>query len=226
MGYLQSDGYAGYDAASTKLKLIQLGCWDHCRRKFKEAQAAQPGKTQGRTKADIALDKIGKLYRIEREIKTLSAEEKRRQRQQRSLPVLHDLKRWGDKNRGKSPRDALISKALVYMNNQWPKLIRYSEDGRLPISNIKAENAIRPFVIGRKNWLFADTPKGAHASGIFYSLIETAKANEIEPYAYLRHIFKALPYADTVEKVEALLPWNMKDQMPSFKSNEKNRQAA
>ena len=80
-GYLQSDGYAGYDAASTKLKLIQLGCWDHCQRKFKEAQAAQPGKTQGRTKADIALDKIGKLYRIEREIKTLSAEEKRRQRQ-------------------------------------------------------------------------------------------------------------------------------------------------
>ena len=107
------------------------------------------------------------------------------------------------------------------MNNQWPKLIRYCEDGQLPTSNIKAENAIRPFVIGRKNWLFADTPKGAHASSIFYSLIETAKANEIEPYVYLRHIFKALPYADTVEKVEALLPWNMKDQMLSFKSNEK-----
>ena len=225
-GYLQSDGYAGYDAVSTKLKLTQLGCWDHCRRKFKEAQAAQPGNTQGRTKADIALDKIGKLYRIEREIKLLPAKEKRRQRQHRALPVLHDLKRWGDKSRGKSPRDALISRALVYMNNQWPKLIRYCEEGYLPISNIKAENAIRPFVIGRKNWLFADTPKGAHASGIFYSLIETAKANEIEPYAYLRHIFKALPYADSVEKVEALLPWNVKDQMPSFRRNEKKQQAA
>jgi len=155
-----------------------------------------------------------------------SKEEKRHQRQHRALPVLRDLKRWGDKNRGKSSKDALISKALVYMNNQWPKLIRYCEDGHLPISNIKAENAIRPFVIGRKNWLFADTPKGAHASGIFYSLIETAKANEIEPYAYLRHIFKALPDADTVEKVEVFLPWNVKDQMPSFKRNEKNQQAA
>ncbi|NOX76155.1 MAG: IS66 family transposase [Gammaproteobacteria bacterium] len=90
------------------------------------------------------------------------------------------------------------------MNNQWPKLIRYCGEGHLPISNILAENAIRPFVIGRKAWLFADTPKGAHASGIFYSLIETAKANEIEPYAYLRHVFKALPYADTVDKQGSL----------------------
>jgi len=79
---------------------------------------------------------------------------------------------------------------------------------------------------GRKAWLFADTPKGAHASGIFYSLIETAKANEIEPYAYLRHVFKALPYADTIDKLEALLPWNVKNQIPSLKKNEKNQYAA
>ncbi len=135
--------------------------------------------------------------------------------------MLRDLKRWLDKNRGKAPKDALISKALVYMNNQWSKLTRYCEGGNLPISNILAENAIRPFVIGHKNWLFADTPKGAHASGIFYSLIETAKANEIEPYAYLRHIFNALPYASSIEKIEALLPWNVKNQIPSIKRNEK-----
>lgn len=225
-GYLQSDGYAGYDTVSTKRSLTQLGCWDHCRRKFKEAQVAQSSKMQGQSKADIALLKIGKLYKIEREIKTLSSKEKQCQRQKRSLPVLRDLKRWADKNSGKSPRDALISKALVYMNNQWPKLICYCEEGHLPISNILAENAIRPFVIGRKAWLFADTPKGAHASGIFYSLIETAKANEIEPYAYLRYIFKALPYADTVDKLEALLPWNVKNQIPSLKKNEKNQYAA
>ncbi len=157
-GYLQSDGYAGYDAVSAKLKLTQPGCWDHCRRKFKEAQVAQSSKMQGQSKADIALLKIGKLYRIEREIKTLSFKEKQCQRQKRSLPVLRDLKRWADKNSGKSPTDALISKARVYMNNQWPKLIRYCEEGHLPISNILAENAIRPFVIGRKAWLFADTP--------------------------------------------------------------------
>ena len=93
------------------------------------------------------------------------------------------------------------------------------------ISNILSENAIRPFVIGHKNWLFADTPKGAHASGIFYSLIETAKAHEIEPYAYLRHIFKALPYASSIEKIEALLPWNVKNQIPS-KEKRKNQHIA
>ncbi len=216
-GYLQSDGYVSYDTVSKKLKLTQVGCWDHCRRKFKDAQTAQP--TNGKnshSKADIALAKIGKLYRIERKIKKLSAAQKYKERQTKSLPILQDLKQWMDKNKGKSPKDSLISTALVYMNNQWPKLIRYCEDGNIPISNILAENAIRPFVIGRKAWLFSDTPKGAHASGIFYSLIETAKANGIEPYAYLRHIFKALPYADSVEKIEALLPWRMKDDVTAL----------
>lgn len=220
-GYLQSDGYVGYDTVCKLLNLEHLGCWDHCRRKFKEAQAAQPKTAQGRTKADIALVKIGKLYKIEREIKDLPAHKKYNERQQRSIPVLKDLKRWMSNNMGKAPKDALISIALVYMNNQWPKLIRYCHDGNLPISNIMAENAIRPFVIGRKAWMFSDTSKGAHASGIFYSLIETAKANELEPYAYLRHIFKALPYADTVEKIEALLPWNVKDQVTPLKINQK-----
>jgi len=219
-GYLQSDGYAGYDKVSTLLNLNQLGCWDHCRRKFKEAQAAQPKITQGRTKADIALIKIGKLYKIEREIKDLPAGKKHRERQQRSKPTLNDLKRWMTKNMGKAPKDALISIALVYMNNQWSKLIRYCDDGHLSISNIAAENAIRPFVIGRKAWMFADTPKGAHASGIFYSLIETAKANNLEPYSYLRHIFEILPYANTVEKIEELLPWNVKEHVTPLKRNQ------
>ena len=221
-GYLQTDGYAGYDAVSKKYDLIQVGCMDHCRRKFKDAQSAQPVTKKGvKTKADIALAKIGKLYRIERKIKSLPADEKYKIRQEKSLPILNDLKEWADKNQGKSPADSLISKALVYLNNQWPKLIRYCENGNLPISNILAENAIRPFVIGRKAWLFSDTPKGAHASGIFYSLIETAKANNIEPYSYLRHIFKALPYADTVEDIEALLPWRVKDQVTLLRKKTK-----
>jgi len=221
-GYLQTDGYVGYDTVSGKLKLIQVGCMDHCRRKFKDAQVAQSVTKKGvQTKADIALTKIGKLYRIERKIKSLPADEKYNVRQEKSLPILNDLKEWMDKSRGKSPADSLISKALVYMNHQWPKLIRYCDDGNLPISNILAENAIRPFVIGRKAWLFSDTPKGAHASGIFYSLIETAKANEIEPYSYLRYIFKELPYADTVEKVEALLPWRVKNQVTLLAKKQK-----
>ena len=214
VGYLQTDGYAAYDAVSEKLTLTQVGCWDHCRRKFKEAQSAQPTTCKGTpTKADIALVTIGRLYRIERTIKLLSAEEKYKARQKKSLPILNDLKKWMGENMGKSPKDALISKALVYMNNQWSKLIRYCDNGHLPISNILAENAIRPFVIGRKAWLFSDTPKGAHASGVFYSLIETAKANGIEPYSYLHYLFKKLPYANTVEEIEALVAWRVKDQV-------------
>ena len=97
----------------------------------------------------MALRMISKLYRIEREIKTLNPEEKYQQRQARSIPVLEKLKAWADNNHDKVPKDSLTGKAMFYLRNQWPKLIRYCEDGRLPISNCLAENAIRPFVIGR-----------------------------------------------------------------------------
>jgi transposase len=211
-GYLQTDGYAGYDAVCRAEGIIQVGCMDHARRHFVDAKKAQPTrkKDQPISKADAALEMIGKLYRIEREIKTLSPEEKYLQRQAQSIPVLAVLKVWLDKTAPKVPKDSLTGKAITYMRNQWPKLIRYCEDGRLPISNCVAENAIRPLVIGRKAWLFADTPKGAHASAIYYGLIETAKANGLEPYAYFRQLLTQLPYADSVEKLEALLPWNIK----------------
>ena len=97
-------------------------------------------------------------------------------------------------------------KALHYLHNEWDKLIRYLDDGRLEIDNNAAENAIRPFVIGRKNWLFSDSVKGVKASANLYSLIETAKANGLEPYAYLRYLFTELPKAETVDDIEALLP--------------------
>jgi len=98
---------------------------------------------------------------------------------------------------------------LQYLHKYWPKLIRYCEDGRLPNDNNRLENAIRPFVIDRKAWLFSDTPAGAHASAALYSLIETAKTAGVEPYSYLRHLFTELPHATTVEHFEALLPWNV-----------------
>jgi transposase len=101
-----------------------------------------------------------------------------------------------------------LGKAVSYLANNWSKLIRYIEAGNLPIDNNPAERAIRPFVIGRKNWLFSDTPKGAQASALIYSLIETAKANGQEPYAWLRQVLERLPQATTVEALEALLPWN------------------
>ncbi|WP_218943635.1 IS66 family transposase [Exilibacterium tricleocarpae] len=209
-GYLQCDGYAGYDAVCERENRVQLGCFDHLRRKFTDAKkAAGSGSKNKVAKYDVALGKINKLYVIEREIKHLAIEEKYRQRQARSKPVLHDIKQWLDKNIGKVPKDSKTHIAIQYGVNQWPKLIRYCDDGRLNISNAAAENAIRPFVIGRKGWLFADTPNGAKASAIHYSLIESAKVNGLEPYHYLKEVLKKLPYAETVEDLEALLSWNM-----------------
>jgi len=213
-GYLQTDGYSGYNAVCKKNGNIQVGCWDHARRKFKEAQAAQPkpkkGKQRTPTKADRALGFINRLYMIERHIKAFTKAEKYQQRQQKSVPVLNQLKSYLEENQHKVPKDSLTGKAMTYLSNQWKKLTVYCSSGELNISNILAENAIRPFVIGRKAWLFSDTPAGAHASATHYSLIETAKANGLEPYAYLKQVLTALPYAETVEDIEALLPWNIK----------------
>ena len=211
-GYLQTDGYSGYNAVCIKNNATSAGCWEHARRKFREAQSTQPRdkKTQKPGKADMALAQINKLYRIERTIKEVSVDEKLKVRQKESIPVLEKPGGWIDRNLDKVPKDSLTGKALTYVNNQWDKLVVYCEDGRLNISNVLAENAICPFVVGRKAWLFSDTLKGAYASSVHYSLIETAKANHLEPYAYLFHVLNELPYADTVEKIEALLPWNFK----------------
>jgi len=213
-GYLQTDGYTGYNAVCVKNGNTQLGCWDHARRKFKDAQDAQPkpkkGKAKKTTKADRILSHINQLYMIERQIKELTIAEKYQQRQQRSLPVLNKLKLYLENNQHKVPKDSLTGKAMNYLSNQWKKLNIYCSNGELNISNILAENAIRPFVIGRKAWMFSDTPAGARASATHYSLIETAKANGLEPYDYIKQVLTALPYAESVEEIEALLPWNIK----------------
>jgi transposase len=178
-GYLQCDGMGSYDAIWHSKGLKQLGCFDHLRRKFVEAQKAakvlkKKGKPAKVTKADIGLSKINALYRLEREIKSLSADEKYQQRQKLAVPMLADLKSWLDKNISCVSKGDLTYKAIYYGINQWPKLMRYCEDGRLHISNANAENAIRPFAVGRRRWLFSDTPKGAHASAVHYSMVETA----------------------------------------------------
>ncbi len=178
-GVLQTDGYAGYNRVCRENAITRIGCWDHARRKFVEASQAAPTKKKGAkvSKADVAIGKIRKLYAIEKRIETLPPEEKTRQRQQLAQPVLDDLKAWLMKNSTRVPKDSLTYKAIQYTLNQWELLTGYLADGRLKISNVLAENAIRPFAVGRKNWLFADTPRGAKASATIYSLIETAKAN-------------------------------------------------
>ena len=214
-GYLQTDGYAGYDFVSRKNNLIQLGCWDHARRKFKEAQLALPkAKNNAKpAKAVVALSLISQLYKVERAIKDKPASEIVQQRKKFSLPILNKLKLFLENNQSKIPKDSLTGIAMTYLKNQWPKLTVYCTNGELRISNIMAENAIRPFVIGRKAWLFSDTPTGANASATHYGLIETAKLNELEPYDYLKRVLTAIPYAKTVDDIEALLPWNIKKQI-------------
>ncbi len=128
----------------------------------------------------MALSYINKLYGIERTIKTLSVDEKYQQRQKQSVPVLNKLKDYLGKNQCKVVKDSLTGIAMTYLSNQWDKLTVYCTNGELYISNILAENAIRPFVIARKAWLFSDTPAGAHASAVHYSLIETAKINGLD----------------------------------------------
>lgn len=211
-GTLQVDGYAGYAKICREQKIHRIGCMDHARRKFVEAEKAASNKKQRKgkgSKASIALSKIRKLYRIEKEIKGKSDEERYRIRQELSVPILDELKQWLTKNHTRIMKGSLTRKAMEYMLNQWDYLTGYCDHGYLEISNARAENAIRPFAVGRRAWLFSDTPQGARASAIFYSLIETAKLNELEPYGYIEHILSHIGDADTLEKIEALLPWNV-----------------
>ena len=209
-GYLQTDGYAVYNAVARVSGITAVGCFAHARRKFDEAIRAQGQGAKARTgKAHQGLAFIQKLYRIERAWKDAAPEDRHAARQAEARPVIQELKAWLDKSLPQVPEKSATGTALGYLAHQWPGLIRYLEDGRLAIDNNHCENAIRPFVIGRKNWLFSNTPKGANASANLYALIETAKANGLEPYAYLRHVFAELPKATTVEAFEALLPWNV-----------------
>jgi hypothetical protein len=212
-GYLQTDGYDGYNAVVTKNKLTHVGCMAHARRKFSEAVKAQ-GKKKKRGKAHRGLALIQKLYRVEKQARKLGPEERHAYHQQHARPVLDELRAWLDEALLQVPPTSATGKALNYLNREWGKLIRYLDDGRLEIDNNGAENAIRPFVVGRKNWLFSNSVKGVKASANLYSLIETAKANGLEPYAYLRYLFTELPKAGTVEAIESLLPGNLnKDQI-------------
>ncbi len=214
-GYVQSDAFSGYDQVGRKDGIVHVGCFVHARRKFMDVIKAKKknrgGKAPLRGLADEAIDIIANLYKIEKYAKQehLSYDEVYQLRQRESKPILDNFKLWLDANQPLTPPEGLLGKAIKYALNNWNELIVYIKDGRLTPDNNVAENAIRPFVVGRKNWLFAGAPKGAEASATFFTLIETAKANGHEPYAYLRYIFGKLPLAQSSEDHEALLPWNL-----------------
>ena len=200
-GYLQVDGYAGYHQVGATL----VGCMAHARRKFKEAEQSQPkGKTG---KSNWALNHIQKLYRIETGLKGKSVDEKFAVREECSVPLLNEFKEWLDKSAEQVPPKSAIGKAISYSRNQWHTLTVYVEDGHLAIDNNRAERAVKPFVIGRKNWMFSNTANGADASAVLYSIIETAKANGLIPFDYLLHCFEHL--ATGSDDIDAILPWNI-----------------
>ena len=210
-GFLQTDGYEGYGAIGREPGVTHVGCWAHARRKFDEALKAQRSSMKKKrkvreSKALQGLAFIQKLYKIERQTNEQPPDERWRTRQERSRPVIEKLWVWLMDAIPRVPPQSLTGKALAYLDGQWPKLVRVLEDGRIPLDTNGVENAIRPFVVGRKNWLFADTVRGAEASANLYSLIETAKRCGVEPFAYLRYVFAELPRATTVEELEALLP--------------------
>jgi transposase len=207
-GYLQTDGYSGYEAVASEPHIVQVGCFAHARRKFDQAIKGQSKKRKS-SHAWRGLKFIQRLYRIERQFQDATPEVRYRARREQAKPILNEMRNWLDEVLPQVPPTALTGKALHYVHNQWPKLIRYLDDGRLRIDNNLVENAIRPFVVGRKNYLFCDTVRGANASANLYALIETAKANGIEPYQYLRRVFAELPNAKTVEDIETLLPYRV-----------------
>ena len=214
-GYVQTDGFVGYDFLDTQEGVTHLGCWAHARRKFVDVTKTLGGKAnKGPRKAgsaDVAVGFIKKLYAIEGSAKArgLTAEQVRTERQEMATPILDTFKAWLDDKATHTPPTSLLGKAVSYTLGQWKRLTVYTEDGRLTPDNNMVENAIRPFCVGRRNWLFSGTPEGAWASATIYSLIETAKANGLEPYRYLRYLFERLPQASTTEEHRALLPWHL-----------------
>jgi transposase len=210
-GAVQTDGYRGYDFLDHKKDIVHLGCWAHARRKFKEADKARGKKAKKSGSVNVALKYIRNIYGIEKELKSkeLTPEECVRFRKERAQPVLDDFEKWLRKKSTQVVPKSLLGKAVSYTLKQWHRLIQSVDVGEATPDNNLAENAIRPFVIGRKNWLFAGTPKGAQASAAIYSLIETAKANNLEPYKYLRFLFENLPFAGSEKDYEQLLPFNL-----------------
>jgi transposase len=209
---LMTDGYDAYDKVSQLHQLVHLACWAHCRRYFHDALQALPKAQRGPDQLAarfIAL--IGKLYHVEAQAKRDGADlaELTRRRQRDSVPVLQDIEQLLLANVHTVLPKSLLGQALHYTAGQWHKLKRYVEDGRYSIDNNAQENAIRPFCVGRRNWLFADTVAGANASANLYSLLQTCRVNGIDGYRYLRALFKALPMAKTADDYAALLPWRI-----------------
>ena len=205
-GWLHADGYQGYHKLPGNIRVV--GCWAHARRKFNEALGTLPQERRKDSPAAMGEWYCSQLFKLEQEFAELTPEERYEKRLEQEKPVLDALLSWANEMQaGTAPKSAL-GKAIHYLLEQWPYLTRYLEDGRLELSNNRAERSIKPFVMGRKNWLFANTPGGAQASAVIYSLIETAKENSLDPYRYLLWVLQNAPQLSEEDAAwaEKLLP--------------------
>ncbi len=201
-GYLHTDGYQGYRQLPD---VTIVGCFAHVRRKFDDALKILPVDARKNSAAAKGLEYCNRLFEMEREFADIAPEERFRRRLEHSLPVAEEFLAWA-KSYADNPKSVLTT-AAGYFVGQWPWLKNIYLDGRLELSNNRAERSIKPFVIGRKNWLFSNTQKGAKASSVIYSIIQTAIENGLNPFQYLRLLFETLPNS-TTSKIPELLPWS------------------
>lgn len=209
-GYLHADGYQGYHKLPDNI--IVVGCWSHARRKFDEALKVLPEKDRDGSLAQRGKQYCDRLFAVDKSLEKSSPEERYTKRHEQVQPVIDELFSWLETVNA-APKSAL-GKAVYYIKEQRQYLLRYLDDGRLEISNNRAERSIKPFVIDRKNFLFANTPRGAQGSAVMFSLIQTAIENGLDPYRYLTYIFRSAPNLDlsNPELLEKLLPWNAVDE--------------
>lgn len=183
-GYLQADALPGYDVLYARGDITEVACWAHARRKYKDVAVLM--KTPGRAHQAIAF--IKRLYRIEKQIRQLSDEERLNIRQEKSIPVLNEFKIWLDEQANAVLPKSELGKAMYYTLNNWDALCRYTEAGYLEADNNFAERCMRPVALGRKNFLFVGSERGGKAAAIYYSLIESCKLNQVNPLTYMTYV--------------------------------------
>lgn len=199
-GYLQVDGFGSYNILEQQV--IRIGCNMHGRRYFEKAKTI--GAKNGQSFAEVALSFYKKLYDHEEKTRSLPPDERHRLREDIHKPIWDEFKLWVEGNKDKVPPKSKIGEAFSYFLSDYEYLIGYLKDGRLEMDNGFAERAIRKFAIGRNNWMFADTEAGAHASAMFYSLLCTAKVNDVNIFEAIKYLFNEIPKAKTIEDYERL----------------------
>jgi len=229
-GVLQADAYGGYtklyEPGRTPGTIVEAACWVHARRNFfvlADLTRNAQRKAQGKIPAVVsplaleAVRRIDALFDIERMINGHAADQRKAVRQQRSAPLVADLKAWMREQRAKLSRANDVAKAMDYLLKRWAAFTRFLDDGRICLSNNAAERALRGIALGRKSWLFAGSDRGGQRAATMYSLIITAKMNDVDPQAWLADVLARIA-GHSVHRIDELLPWNWRSSAPASRA--------